>query len=97
MGTRATAIVVNMVFDDTEDREVDGHNNQGEDPSDGCNKGAEQRAYDPSTAAEEESYEGEGTCDGVEHHGSSEAVDRLLGGFAEVGIWPGLVCGRQYC
>ena len=82
---RAALVVINVIFDDTEDREVNGHDHQGKDPSDCRDESADQRADHAGAAAGQKSNEGEGASDRVEDHGVGEAVDSVLGGFAELG------------
>ena len=67
------------------ERKVNGHDNEGEDPSQPGNKGTEEGAHDSRTDGEKESDEGDPARDRVQNHGMSETVGRGGSGPTEAG------------
>lgn len=83
----ATAILINFIFYDSEESEVNGHDDERYYPGDGGYEGGEDGAYDAGAEGQEEGDEGHEAGDWVENHGVCEAVGRVAGGGGEVGVF----------
>lgn len=68
----STAILIDMVFDDSEQSEIGSHDDDGHDPGHHGDGGGEYGAAEAGTEGEEEGDEGEAAGDGVEDHDARE-------------------------
>jgi len=80
----AGAVLVDVVLDDAEHGEVDGHDDESHEPGDARHGGGEKSAAHARAGGEEECEECKSACYGVENHHACKTLGRGCGGVVEV-------------
>jgi len=80
----STAILVNMILDDSEEHEIGNHDCESNDPGDSSDHGSEECTADASAKSEEEGDECKTAGNWVEDHDAGEAFGGVSGGSVEV-------------